>query len=65
MLIADGLRISYRAEVGVYHTTVLHILHDILGYRKLPARWIHHEISEVEQWHNYAIAQALSDRYQR
>ena len=50
------------AEIGVCHKTVLHILH-ILGYRKLPARWIPHEISEVQQWHCYA--QALLVRYQR
>ena len=32
-------------EVGVCHKTVLHIL----GYRKLEARWMPHEISEVQQ----------------
>ena len=53
-------------EVGVYYKTVLHILHGILGYRKLAARWIPHEISEVQHWHRYAVAQALLDRrYQR
>ena len=52
-------------EVGVCHKTVLHILHDILGYRNLAARWIPHEISEVQQWHRYTVAQALLDRYQR
>ena len=51
------------AEVGVCHKTVLHILHDILGYRKLAARWIPREISEVQQWHRYAVAQVLLDRY--
>ncbi|PSN56056.1 hypothetical protein C0J52_11816, partial [Blattella germanica] len=39
------------AEVGVCHKTVLHILHDILGYRKIAARWRPHEISEIQQWH--------------
>ena len=34
------------AEFGVCHKTVLHILHDILGYRELADRWIPHEISE-------------------
>ena len=53
------------AEVGVWHKIVLHILHDNLGYRKLAARWIPHEISEVQQWHRYVIAQALLDRYRR
>ena len=36
------------AEVGECHRNVLHILHDILGYRKFPARWIPHKISEVQ-----------------
>ena len=53
------------AEIGVCHKTVLHILHDILDYRKLAACWIPHEISQVKQWHRYAVAQALLDRYQR
>ena len=43
-------------EVGVYHKTVLYILHDILGDRKLAARWMPHEISEVQQWHRYVVA---------
>ena len=53
------------AEVGVCHKTVLHILHDILGYRKLATHWLPHKISEVQQWHCYAVAQALLDQYQR
>ena len=52
------------AEVGACHKTVLHILHDILGYRKLAALWIPHEISEVQQWHRCVVVQALMDRYQ-
>ena len=51
------------AEVGVCHKTVLHILHDILGYHILAARYIPHEISEVQQWHRYAVTKALLDRY--
>ena len=53
------------AEDGVCHKTVLHILHGILGYRKSAARWIPHEISKVQQWHRFAVWQALLDRYQR
>ena len=60
-----GLTEELAAEVGVCHKTVLLILHDILGYRKLAARWIPHEISKVQQWHHFAVAQALLDRYQR
>ena len=53
------------AEVGICRKTVIHIVHDILCYRKLSTLWIPHEISEVQQWHRYADAQALLDRYQR
>ena len=53
------------AEVGVCHKTLLHIVHDILGYHKLAVLWIPHEISEVQQWHRCTIAQTLLDRYQR
>ena len=67
LLIADGLRelALLAAEYWVCHRTVLHILQDILGYHKLAARWIHHEISEVQKWHRYAVAQAMLDQYQR
>ena len=41
---------------------MLHSLHDILGYRKLGAHWIPHEISEVQQCHRCAVTQALLDR---
>ncbi|PNF35582.1 hypothetical protein B7P43_G02399 [Cryptotermes secundus] len=53
------------AEVGVCHKTVLHILHDILGYCKIAARWVPHTMSEVQQWQRYAIAQDLLDRYHK
>ncbi|PNF14671.1 hypothetical protein B7P43_G11402 [Cryptotermes secundus] len=53
------------AEVGLCHKTVLHILHDILGYRKIPAHWVPHAMSEVQQWQRYAISQDLLDWYQR
>ena len=43
------------AEIWVCHKTVLHIL----DYLKLAASWIPHEISEVQQWHRCAVAQAL------
>ena len=44
-------------EVRVCHKTVL----NILGYRKLAAHWIPHELYEMQQWHHYADAQALWD----
>ena len=33
--------------------------------RKLAAHWIPHEISEMQQWHRCAVAQALLDPYER
>ena len=56
---------EFVAEVVECHKTVLHILHDILGYHKLAARWIPHEIPEEQQWHRYAVAYTLLDRCQR
>ena len=53
------------AEVGICHKTVLHILHDILGYRKIAAHWVSHTLSEVQQWQRYAIAQDLLNQYQK
>ena len=47
------------AEVRVCHKTVLHILHDFLD------AWTPHEISEVQLWHHYAVAQAFLDHNQR
>jgi hypothetical protein len=41
------------AEV-ICHKTMLHILHDILGYRKIAARWVPHTMSEVQKWQRYA-----------
>ena len=44
---------------------MLHTLIDILDYSKLAVRWIPHEISEVQQWYHYAVAQTMLDRYQQ
>jgi len=46
-------------------TSVLNILHDILGYRKIAAHWVPRTPSEVQKWQRYAIAQDLLNRYQR
>ena len=59
MLNVDGLHGSLAAEVGVCHKTVLHNLHDILGYRKIAANWVPHTLSEVQQWQRYAICTRL------
>ena len=53
------------AVAGVCHNTMFHIMQNILGCRNIAARWIPHEISDLQQWHRYAVAQDLLDRYQR
>ena len=53
------------AEVEVRHKTALHVLYGILDYRKIAERCTLHEISEVQQWHRYAVAHALLDQYQK
>ena len=67
LLDADHRWIAHEltAEVWVCQKTVLHILHDIPGYRKLASCWIPHDISKVQPWHHYVVPQALLDRYQR
>ena len=52
-------------EVGVCHKTMLHILHGILGCRKVAGRWLLLEFSEVQQWNRYAVAQAFLNLQQR
>jgi len=37
------------ADIGEGHETVLHILHDILGYRKIATHSVPHTLSEVQQ----------------
>jgi len=61
----DCTGVTVAAEVGVCHKTVVHIMHDILGYRKIAAHWVPHTLSEVQQWQRYATAQDLLNRYQR
>ena len=65
LLDADRRPSELGVEVGVRHKTVLHILHDILIYRKPATLWKTHEISDVQQWHRYAVAQALLHRYRK
>ena len=60
MLIANGV-CELAAEVRICYKTVLHIL----DYHKLAVHWIPHEISEVQQWHCYAVAQVLLDQCRR
>ena len=61
MLINQWTALELAAEVWVCHKTVLHIL----CYHQLAVRWICHEISKVQQWHCYAVAQVLLNQYKK
>jgi hypothetical protein len=52
-------------EVGLCHKRVLHILHDILRFRQIAARWVPYDLTEVQQWHRHVLAQVLLDRCHR
>jgi len=41
--------------LGISHGTVLTILHDRLGIRKLPARWVPKSLSKWLREHQYAV----------
>ncbi|PNF36497.1 hypothetical protein B7P43_G15880 [Cryptotermes secundus] len=46
-------------ETGLVHTTVLHILKECLGMRKIASRWVLHDLTEVQKW------QAVADLFDR
>ncbi|KAG8225422.1 hypothetical protein J437_LFUL004243 [Ladona fulva] len=51
-------------ETGLAHTTVLRILKERLGMRKIASRWVPHELTEMQKWMRYDAAQTHLDRYE-
>ncbi|GBO39828.1 hypothetical protein AVEN_207980-1 [Araneus ventricosus] len=43
-------------ETGLMHTTVLHILKECLGMRKIVSRWVPHDLTEIQKWLQYEAA---------
>ncbi|PNF37863.1 hypothetical protein B7P43_G07421 [Cryptotermes secundus] len=46
-------------EAGLAYTTVLHILKERLGMRKIASRWVPHDLTEMQKW------QAVADLFDR
>ncbi|PNF20489.1 hypothetical protein B7P43_G06286 [Cryptotermes secundus] len=52
-------------ETGLAHTTVLHILKERLGTRKIASRWVPHDLTEMQKWLRYDAALNHLERYER
>ena len=44
------------------HTTVLHILKERLGMRKIASRWVPHDLTEMQKWLRYDAARNHFER---
>jgi len=42
-------------ETGLAHTTVLHILKERLGMRKIASRWVPHDLTEMQNGYNTTL----------
>ncbi|PNF16764.1 hypothetical protein B7P43_G00887 [Cryptotermes secundus] len=51
-------------ETGLAHTTVLHILKERLGMRKIASRWVPHDLTEMQKWLRYDAA-PVADLFDR
>ena len=51
-------------ETGLAHTTVLHILKERLGMRKIASRWVPHDLTEMEKWLRYDAARNYLESYE-
>ena len=52
-------------ETGLAHTTVLHILKERLGMRKIASRWVPHDLTELQKWLRYDAARSHLEHYER
>ena len=52
-------------ETGLAHMTVLHILKERLGMRKIASRWVPHDLTEMQKWLRYDAARNHLERYER
>jgi len=49
---------------GLAHTTVLHILKERLGMRKIASRWVPHDLMEMQKWLRYDAAHNHLEHYE-
>ena len=61
----DAIRFVLARETGLAHTTVLHILKERLGMRKIASRWVPRDLTEMKKWLRYDAARTHLERYER
>ena len=52
-------------QTGLAHKTVLNILKESLGMRKIASRWVPHDLTEMQKWLRYDAARNHLERYER
>ncbi|PNF40606.1 hypothetical protein B7P43_G06749 [Cryptotermes secundus] len=52
-------------ETGLAHTTVLHILKERLGMRKIASRWVPHDLTEIQKGLLVTTWRAVADLFDR
>ncbi|GBL74125.1 hypothetical protein AVEN_231020-1 [Araneus ventricosus] len=52
-------------DAGLAYTTVLHILKERLGMRKIASRWVPHDFTEMQKWLRYDSARNHFERLER
>ena len=52
-------------QTGLAHTTVLHILKERLGMRKIASQWVPHDLTEMQKWLRYDAARNHLECYER
>ena len=65
--VIDALRFVSWAERQDWRIrlTVLHILKERLGMRKIASRWVPHDLTEMQKWLRYDAARNNLERYER
>jgi hypothetical protein len=52
-------------NVGLAHSTMLHILKIQLQMRKIVSKWVPYDVTEQQQWLRYEAARVHMERYER
>jgi hypothetical protein len=52
-------------NVGLAHSTVLHILKKQLQMRKIASKWVPHDLTEEQKWLRYEAACLHLEQYER
>ena len=52
-------------NTGLAHSTVLHILKDLLKMRKIASKWVPHDLIDMHKWQPYDASRMHLQRYER